>query len=704
MPRPELGDVLQLALQARVFGALFKESAKTRALGRYVVRDVLGQGGMGVVLRAHDKTLGRQIALKVLHESIGEGHTVRLRREAQALARLSHPNVVQVYEVGQFQGRTFVAMELVTGQTLKEWTRQYPRPTWKLCLEIFIQLGSGLAAAHARGLVHRDFKPGNAIIDRKGRARVLDFGLACRTEDDEAFSDGVPSMVQQSRTDKNEIPPLDVSLTRTGTVMGTPAYMPPEQMLGDEVDARSDQFSFCVSLYEALYGERPFDGDSMAQVLVASKEGRVRAAPKNSKIPVALRKVVLRGLEASPDQRWPSMEILVANLRRFVAPRWVRWFSSLRKRWWGRDEHGSSANERELRAPTSESGPSHGSSVELSDRSTLSGAHAQTKTSKFHPPKNADLPDRIDRYLVLGALGRGSMASVYRAYDEELDRPVAVKLVHSGPWNVDRARTRREALALARLSHPNVVQVYEFGEFESQLFIAMELVEGKTLDQWQQTPRVWAQCLAAYVQAGRGLAAAHAASMIHRDFKPSNCIMDERGRVCVFDFRLARHSETARILASSSGRPLSVVHPAGDAEGLLEAKLTDSGMVLGTPAYMAPEQMSGEKIDARADQYSFCVSLYEALFGELPKFDALSGQPITEPGAFASQTSGRNVPRWLTQILDRGLQRKPENRWPSLKVMLDAIEHRQRQQVWVYVGRWATVGLLIVVVVLLLAL
>ncbi|MEM9459954.1 MAG: serine/threonine-protein kinase, partial [Myxococcota bacterium] len=228
-------------------------------VGPYVVIDTLGQGGMGRVYRAFDAKLSRQVALKVLRRDLESQEQTRLVREARVMAQLSHPNVVQVYEVGEHRGQTFVVMELVQGQTLRTWQRQPSRPSWRSCVRVYRQAGAGLAAAHEQELVHRDFKPSNVVIDDKGRARVLDFGLA-RTAADPS-TDG--------QRNKNKITSSDSSrttgrvaerLTQTGVVVGTLAYMPPEQMLGDPVDARGDQFSFCVSLYEALYGVRPFEG------------------------------------------------------------------------------------------------------------------------------------------------------------------------------------------------------------------------------------------------------------------------------------------------------------------------------------------------------------------------------------------------------------------------------------------------------------
>ncbi|MCH9688152.1 MAG: serine/threonine-protein kinase, partial [Deltaproteobacteria bacterium] len=339
IPRPKLAGPGELAKRNRVFAALFGMPSPPQTLGRYVVLGTLGRGGMGTVLEAFDRTLDRKVAVKVLHQDLAERHAARLLREAQAMAKLSHPNVVQVYEADTVGGQAFVVMERVAGQPLRKWMDQQPRPDWRRCVEMFIQVGRGLAAAHAEGLIHRDFKPSNAIIDEGGRARVLDFGLARRTVvdpragralegtdgDDDQYATGpadsetfahatTPDLAQDA-------PALDLALTETGAVLGTPAYMPLEQMKGQEADARSDQFSFCVSLFEAVYGERPFEGKTTMALLVSMSRDEIRPAPKGSGVPEALRAVLLRGLALEPEQRWPSMDVLLSELGRLVAPR-----------------------------------------------------------------------------------------------------------------------------------------------------------------------------------------------------------------------------------------------------------------------------------------------------------------------------------------------------------------------------------------------
>ncbi|MFY0580423.1 serine/threonine-protein kinase [Cystobacter fuscus] len=255
------------------------------ALDRYVVLEPLGQGGMGMVYAAYDSVLDRKVALKLLPPGDVDGDTemtsgrARLLREAQAMARLSHPNVVAVYDVHQHGLQVFMAMELVEGQTLLQWQRQQKRG-WKEILAAFLSAGRGLAAAHAAGLVHRDFKPTNVLVGKDGRVRVTDFGLA-RTHNapPEEPSEPEPSPGTRDTSPVKAHSMLELELTQRGAVLGTPAYMAPEQFRGAAADARSDQFSFAVSLWEALYGERPFEGTTTGERRQNVLDGRIRTPP-----------------------------------------------------------------------------------------------------------------------------------------------------------------------------------------------------------------------------------------------------------------------------------------------------------------------------------------------------------------------------------------------------------------------------------------
>jgi len=283
-------------------------------IGRYVIVERVGTGAMGVVYGAYDPELDRKVALKLIKPGQGVRDTARARllREAKAIARLQHPNVVAVHDVGVFEDQVFLAMEFVAGGTIKSWLSEKPR-TWREIIDVFVAAGRGLAAAHAAGLVHRDFKPDNVLLDKEGRPRVVDFGIARQAgaADDELSGDtGDQDGTATLRDGKNAL----ATVTKTGTWVGTPAYMAPEQFLGQRGDEKSDQFSFCVALYEALYGERPFAGDDMLSISVNVTTEAFRPLPKDRGIPAWVRRVIMRGLKVDPAGRWDSMAALIATL------------------------------------------------------------------------------------------------------------------------------------------------------------------------------------------------------------------------------------------------------------------------------------------------------------------------------------------------------------------------------------------------------
>jgi tetratricopeptide (TPR) repeat protein/predicted Ser/Thr protein kinase len=268
------------------------------AIGRYVVIERLGAGGMGVVYSAYDPDLDRRVAIKVLRPDLRREQS-RLLREARAMARLSHPNVLSVHDVGQHNDHVFIAMELVDGTTLRKWLDE-SRP-WRERLRALLDAGRGLAAAHGVGIVHRDFKPDNVMIGRDGGVRVLDFGVARATTSSTTESTGTVGTA--------------VTITTSGGIVGTLAYMAPEQLAGESVDARADQFSFCVTLFEGLSGRRPFSGDSAPELLHAIREQHIDSAAE-LRIPAWIRAVLSRGLRATPADRYGSMPDLLGTLER----------------------------------------------------------------------------------------------------------------------------------------------------------------------------------------------------------------------------------------------------------------------------------------------------------------------------------------------------------------------------------------------------
>ncbi|NVB40656.1 serine/threonine protein kinase [Pseudenhygromyxa sp. WMMC2535] len=280
-------------------------------LGRYVVLSKMGAGGMGEVYAAYDPELDRRVAVKLMHQQGDSEEEVerasrRLLAEAKAIAQLSHPNVITVHDVGTIGDRVFIAMEFVEGMPLSDWMRR-DGLGWQDQLEVFTRAGRGLEAAHKAGLIHRDFKPDNVLVGDDGRVRVLDFGLARRFDSRESGD---------KRRDREA---------------GTPAYMSPEQHLGKELDHRTDQFSFCVALYEALYGELPFSAKTRFELALAVTDGQVGSVPKGATVPSWVRWALLRGLDPDPNGRWADMGELLSALSRDPYRKWrgvVVWASA----------------------------------------------------------------------------------------------------------------------------------------------------------------------------------------------------------------------------------------------------------------------------------------------------------------------------------------------------------------------------------------
>jgi serine/threonine protein kinase/tetratricopeptide (TPR) repeat protein len=327
-------------------------------VGRFVLLGLLGRGGMGEVYAAYDPELDRKVAVKLLRARSSDGES-RLLREAQAIAKLSHPNVVVVYEVGKFHDTVFIAMEFVDGHTLGYWMHAAPRP-WREVLRLFQAAGRGLSAAHDAGMIHRDFKPDNVMLTKDGQVRVMDFGLA-RQVGESSITDGgkdkdplTISQIEKAKTEARaaaaadpdlestrrlgKVAPdasvsstssggyLGLKITQTGAQVGTPAYMAPEQFIpGRPTDARTDQFSFCVALYEALYGQRPFAGDTLVTLTVSVLQGEVRPIPEKTRVPGWIRRVLQRGLATDPGARFPSMAALLAALEKDPAVRHRKW-------------------------------------------------------------------------------------------------------------------------------------------------------------------------------------------------------------------------------------------------------------------------------------------------------------------------------------------------------------------------------------------
>ena len=354
-------------------------------IGRYEVRREIGAGGVGVVYQAHDPSLSRDVAVKLLRpdrfqkSKLDKAHE-RLRSEARTMAKLAHPNVVTVFDVGSHDGGVYIAMELVEGSSLRDWQRSTARH-WREVLGMYFRAGLGLAAAHTAGIVHRDFKPANVLVGPDGRPKVTDFGLASAgpvpggafAPDDDAdlyeTDDGsgrglaaglLTDMTVGTRTTsigdggpassglRRQGPAseaggaaetltsgvaLDVTsdsmvghiaatsqitlVTKTGFVVGTPAYMAPELFTGGAADERTDQFALGVSMWEGLFGERPFPGDTAGELIESVIKGRVRE-PTESRVPRWVEEIVRTSIRADPEQRHDSVRSMLASIA-FIA-------------------------------------------------------------------------------------------------------------------------------------------------------------------------------------------------------------------------------------------------------------------------------------------------------------------------------------------------------------------------------------------------
>ncbi len=310
LPRPVLDDEFDLVerqRQAMNTAGILGQPFEPIRIGRFVLVGKAGKGGMGTVYVVYDEELARKVAVKFLHRADDDQATHRLLREAQALARLSHEHLVAVYDVGRFEGRVYLAMELVEGTTMTDWTHR-PRP-WRQVLQHWLDVADALVAVHDAGLVHRDIKPHNVLVGNDGRARLVDFGLARGGLDDDSSS----TPRQHGHVSDTDVGSrLSEGVTHSRTMVGTPPYMAPETRSGEPATAAADQYSLCVSIYESLCRQRPAG---------PTRDGELVDTPQHSPIPLAIRRALSIGLALGPHQRHPSVAALARALRRSLGQR-----------------------------------------------------------------------------------------------------------------------------------------------------------------------------------------------------------------------------------------------------------------------------------------------------------------------------------------------------------------------------------------------
>ncbi len=621
-------------------------------VAHYRILERLGGGGMGVVFKAWDPRLERYAALKFLspHRSNSEDFKRRFTREARTASRLEHPNICTVFETDQTEdGRLFIAMAFCDGESLKRKIEHGPLPVAQ-ALAIGAQIAAGLAAAHDKGVVHRDIKPGNVMVADDGRVRIVDFGIA--------------RLADQTR------------LTRTGEVMGTTAYVAPELFLSEEADHRVDLWALGVVLYEMVTGRLPWSSNDERDMVNAIVKRPPRPIPSlRQGVPQALERIVLRALAKRPGERYQRAIELHADLlsvaERVAQPALSESFDqTLVEAPPSGDWPSTPARSGSLTpgapslpppSPVPEGMPPGtaersggipaGMPSGTGGASSAGGATPGTGTGAF-PVAAGRLVGRIvSHYRILGHIGGGGMGVVYKAQDLLLGRVVALKFLPPEMTRDEDSKTRflQEARAASALDHPNICTIHEVGETEEgQLFLAMACYEGETLKQRLVRGRLAIDdAVELAQQVARGLVKAHRNGIVHRDIKPANLMITSDEIVKILDFGIAK-------LAGAAG-------------------LTRTGSSLGTPGYMSPEQARGEEVDPRTDVWSLGAVLYEMVTGRRP-FRGEHEQTILyalfneEPEPLLKQRP--DAPPELARVVGQMLAKNPEQRYPSAAAAL----------------------------------
>jgi serine/threonine protein kinase len=588
------------------------------AVPGYKILGELGRGSMGVVYKARQTKLNRLVALKMILAGnlAGTEQRVRFLAEAEAIAALKHPGIVGIYDFGTCAGLPYFSLEFCEGGSLADRLAGKPLPI-REAAGIVEQVARAIQAAHQRGIVHRDLKPGNILLTEDGTPMVTDFGLARRLE-------------------------VGACLTATGSVLGTPSYMAPEQASGKtkEMGPAADVYSLGAILYECLTGRPPFKAATLSDTLqqVVNDEP-LPPRQRNAEVPAELDTICLKCLNKEPDSRFQSAAELADELRQFLTARGVVWAAG------GTDS-----------SPV----PAARTVVDGGTVLRFTGASADSVREMYDflaPSRGPNEIGWLGRYRILRPLGAGGMGVVFECEDTDLKRRVALKVLRPALAASASSRKRflHEGQAAAALVHDRVVPIHHVGEDRGIPFLAMPLLVGETLE--DRLLREKLPPLAEVLRIGReiaeGLAAAHARGLIHRDIKPSNIWLEgEGGHVRLLDFGLARAV-------------------GGDSH------LTRSGVVVGTPAYMAPEQARGEEVDHRADLFSLGCVLYRACTDKLPfpgtnalaTLLALAQHTPPPPAKLNPQ-----LPPGLSELIMRLLARRAEDRYPSAEAVTEALD------------------------------
>jgi serine/threonine protein kinase len=686
------------------------------AVPGHEVSGVLGIGGTGIVYKARQIKLNRLVALKMLTTGGGAEpeRLARFRTEAQAVARLHHVNIVQIYEIGEHNGLPYISLEFCEGGTLASHLGGRPLPP-REAAQLVETLARAMYSAHERGIIHRDLKPANVLFTAAGRPKISDFGLA-RILD-------TPS-----------------GWTASGAILGTPSYMAPEQAAGQttEIGPAADIYALGAILCECLTGCPPFRAatplDTMLQV---RSQEPLPLGLFQRKLPRDLVVVCRKCLKKEPAKRYPSAAALADDLQRFRAGEPIRarptvvealdlsacrysgrtfleilpglilggvggglWleiyvggndklldmllflcggligsilgglalgrFHTWRDRWRLRRREAASLMSKPPCLPTREVGSFPRPLKAIPDQTTETIAERSLSPLTLAPRSGAALPDTaptVPGYELLRLLGEGGMGVVYQARHVQLDRLVALKVIRAYDLSAQMANERFqiEARSAARLHHPNIVQVYEVGEFDGRPYAALEYVAGGTLAHQLASRSLPAQKAAELLETlARAVDVAHRNGILHRDLKPANVLLTPDGQPKIADFGLAKLVDE-------------------------QAGLTLTDAVLGTPSYMAPEQASGQvhQVGPAADIYALGATLYELLTGR-PPFRAATAWQTLKQVRFKEPVPPRrlepSVPPILEAICLKCLAKEPRRRYASASELADDLRRFRQGQ------------------------
>jgi serine/threonine protein kinase/tetratricopeptide (TPR) repeat protein len=675
---------------------------------RYTVIKLLGAGGMGAVYHAFDQELGVGVAVKLIRPSLQADATAardleqRFKRELLLARQITHKHVVRIHDIGDIEGIKYLTMPFIDGETLADLLRREGKLPVPRAASIVSQVAAGLEAAHAKGVVHRDLKPENIMIEKDtGDALIMDFGIA--------------RSVESGSTQ-----------TAAGSVIGTLEYMPPEQAQGRKVDGRADIYSLGLILYDCLVGRHRVAKAENPMKEMMSRLAAPPAPPRslNVDVPEALDRIVRKCLEPAAENRYQTTHELVAALGALTADDYSHSEASPKP-----PNPGDPPSRFDPDA-TYLGGPAKASPSDL-DVTSFAGVPGpagrrdgdDAATIGPTPAASGGTPKGLievghqfgTRYHIIRELGVGGMGAVYQAWDSELGVAVAVKVIRpeiaSNPEasaDIER-RFKRELLLARQITHPNVVRIHDLGDIDGIKYITMPFIEGSDLstilDEHKQLPVPRALHIARGVVAG--LVSAHEAGVVHRDLKPANIMIGADDVPTIMDFGIARSADGPQqpSVTPRGVRPNDLSRTAG-----LSASTTQAGAVVGTVAYMAPEQASGKPVDQRADIYAFGLIFYDMLVGGRRREGAQSAiaelMERMQTAPPAPRTLDPTIPEAVDAIIRRCLEPDPEKRFKTtvdLNAALERLDDSGKPLPMIRRLTWRGVGLSAAAVLLLLA-